>query len=85
MEATIHITGKKAVKILGAVCAAAGVAALSAVIASGAAVGAVAEGFRSAKNTAQRILKGDSAQETGKRLAEEQKEGEERRKEGIEA
>lgn len=57
MEATIHITGKKAVKVLGAVCLATGVVALSAVVASGAAVGAVAEGFRSAKNTMQKILK----------------------------
>lgn len=57
MEATIHITGKKAVKFLGAVCLATGVVALSAVVASGAAVGAVAEGFRSAKNTMQKILK----------------------------
>lgn len=57
MEATIHITGKKAVKILGAAALAAGVVAVSAVVASGAAVGAVAEGFRTAKNTVQRILK----------------------------
>lgn len=56
MEASIHITGKKAVKILGAACLATGVVALSAVVASGAAVGAVAEGFRTAKNTMQRIL-----------------------------
>lgn len=59
MEATIHITGKKAVKVLGAVCLATGVAALSAVVASGAAVGAVTEGFRSAKITIQKILKRD--------------------------
>lgn len=57
MEATIHITGKRAVKVLGAVCLATGVVALSAVVAGGAAVGAVAEGFRTAKNTVQRILK----------------------------
>lgn len=56
MEASIHITGKKAVKILGAACLATGVVALSAVVASGAAVGAVAEGFKTAKNTMQRIL-----------------------------
>lgn len=57
METTIHVTGKKVAKVLGAACLATGVAALSAVIASGAAVGAVAEGFRSAKNTMQKILK----------------------------
>lgn len=59
MEATIHITGKKVVKVLGAACLAAGVVSLSAIVASGAAVGAVAEGFRSAKNTVQKILKKD--------------------------
>lgn len=61
MDATIHITGKKVAKVVGAVCLATGVVALSAVIASGAAVGAVAEGFRTAKNTAQRILKKEEA------------------------
>lgn len=71
MEATIHITGKKAVKVLGAVCLATGVAALSAVVASGAAVGAVAEGFRSAKITIQKILKRDeTAAENEVRAAE---------------
>ena len=59
MEATVQITGKKAVKVLGAACLATGVVTLSAVIASGAAVGAVAEGFKSAKNTMQKILKKD--------------------------
>ena len=57
MEAGIEITGKKAVKIAGAACLAAGLVALSAVIASGAAVGAVAEGFRSAKNAMCKALK----------------------------
>lgn len=61
MKATIHINGKKAVKVLGAVCLATGVVALSAVVASGAAVGTVAEGFRSAKNTLQKILKKNEA------------------------
>lgn len=57
MEATARITGKKAAKVLGAACLAAGVVALSAVVASGAAVGAVAEGFKTAKDTMQRIWK----------------------------
>lgn len=57
MKATVEITGKKAVKVLGAACLATGVVALSAVIASGAAVGAVAEGFRSAKNIARKVWK----------------------------
>ena len=70
MEATIHITGKKVVKVLGAACLATGVVALSAVVASGAAVGAVAEGFRSAKNTMQKILKGDGTVAEDEALAE---------------
>lgn len=57
MKATVEITGKKAVKVLGIACLATGIVALSAVIASGAAVGAVAEGFRSAKNTARKVWK----------------------------
>ena len=59
MEKTIQITGKKAVRVLGAVCMATGVVAISAVVASGAAVGAVIEGFKSAKNTMQKILEKD--------------------------
>ena len=59
MDVTVQITGKKVVKDLGAVCLATGVVALSAVVASGAAVGAVVEGFKSAKNTMQKILKDD--------------------------
>lgn len=61
MEATIHITGKSVAKVLGAACLATGIVALSAVVASGAAVGAVAEGFKSAKNTMQKILRKDEA------------------------
>lgn len=70
MDATVQTTGKKVVKVLGAVCLATGVVALSAVVASGAAVGAVAEGFRSAKNTMQRILKKDEATVEDEVLAE---------------
>lgn len=58
MDAKVQITGEKVLKVLGAACMATGVVALSAVVASGAAVGAVAEGFKSAKNTMQRILRG---------------------------
>lgn len=57
MDVAVQITGKKVVKVLGAACLATGVVALSAVVANGAAVGAVAEGFKSAKNTMQKILK----------------------------
>lgn len=63
MEATVQRTGKRAAKIFGAVCLATGVAALSAVVASGAAVGAVAEGFRSAKNVMREMLKKDGSRE----------------------
>ena len=59
MEATIQISGKKVIKVLGAACLATGVVALSAVVASEAAVGAVVEGFKSAKNTMQKILNND--------------------------
>lgn len=68
MDAKVQVTGKKVVKVLGAVCMATGVVALSAVVASGAAAGAVVEGFKSAKNTMQKILKGDemlAADESG--------------------
>ena len=67
MEETIHITGKKVVKVMAAACLAAGVVALGAVVARGAAVGSVAGGFRSAKNTMQKILKRDeTAAEDGR-------------------
>lgn len=70
MEATVQITGKKAVKVLGAACLATGVVALSAVVASGAAVGAVVEGFKSAKDTMQKILKKDENVAADEALAE---------------
>lgn len=76
MEATVKITGKQVMKAVGAVCLATGVVALSAVVASGAAIGAVAEGFKSAKNTMQNILKKDEAvaentEESAEKSAEE--------------
>ncbi len=70
MEATIHITGKKVLKVLGATCLATGVVAVSAVVASGAAVGAVVEGFKSAKITMQEILKKDENMEVDEVLVE---------------
>lgn len=73
METTIHITGEKAVRVLGAVCLATGMVALSAVAASGAAVGAVAVGFRSAKNAMQKILKNEetAAEESNETVSTE--------------
>lgn len=50
------ITMKKALKFAGAACAATGVVALSGLVASGAAVGAVVEGFRSAAGTMKKML-----------------------------
>lgn len=70
MDVAVQITGKKVVKVLGAACLATGVVALSAVVASGAAVGAVAEGFRSAKNTMQKILQKDETVAADEVLAE---------------
>lgn len=60
MEAKVQSTGKKALKIAGAACFATGVVAVSAVVASGAAVGAVVEGFKTAKNTMKHILKDET-------------------------
>lgn len=51
---------KKAMKIAGAACAATGVVALSALVASGAAVGAVVQGFKAAGNTMKTLLEEDA-------------------------
>lgn len=51
MGAKAQSTGRKALKIAGAACLATGVVAVS----------AVAEGFRSARNTMRQILKGETA------------------------
>ena len=47
---------KKAVKFAGAACVETGVVALSSVVASGAAVTAVKEGFKTAKATMKKLL-----------------------------
>lgn len=57
VDAAIYVTGKKVAKVLGAVCLATGVVALGAVLASGAAAGTMAQGFKSAKNTMREILR----------------------------
>ena len=51
---------EKALKITGAFCAATGVVALSALVASGAAVGAVVEGFKTAGKTMKKVLEEDA-------------------------
>lgn len=52
----ININMKKVGKYVGAACAANGVVALSGLVASGAAVGAVVEGFRSAAATMKKMV-----------------------------
>lgn len=47
---------KKICKIAGAACAATSIIAVSALVASGAAVGALAEGFKAAGNAMKKIL-----------------------------
>lgn len=54
---------KKVTKVAGAACAAAGVVAMSALVASGAALGAMTEGFKSAKSAMERILKEQNPEE----------------------
>lgn len=53
---------KKVLKIVGGVCAATGVVAMSALVASSAAVGAVVEGFKSAAKVVKKSL--DEAENT---------------------
>lgn len=55
---------KSAAKVAGATCAATGIVALSALVASGAAVGAIVEGFISAKNTMKKLLADETGKET---------------------
>ncbi len=53
--------GKKSLKVAGAACAATGIVAASALVASGAAVGAVMEGFLAARKAVIDILKKEAA------------------------
>ena len=57
METTIQNTGKKALKIAGAACLAAGVVAVSALVASGAATGAVRRPRKTLRNLKPRQKK----------------------------
>lgn len=54
MEAKVQISGKGIAKVVGVTCLATGVIALSALVASGAAVRGVVEGLK----TAKRMVKG---------------------------
>ena len=60
----MKISMKKTAKVAGAVCAATGIVALSALVASGAAVGAIVEGFISAKDAMKKILADEKEIET---------------------
>ena len=55
--------GKKSLKVAGAACAATGIVAASALVASGAAVGAVVEGFLAARKAVSDILKKETSGE----------------------
>lgn len=60
----MKISVKKTAKVAGAVCTATGIVALSALVASGAAVGAVVEGFKSAKDAMKKMLADEKGKET---------------------
>jgi len=77
---------KKTIKVAGALAAATGVVAISALVASGAAVGAVVEGFKSAGKVVKKKLEEveAEAQETGAQEAEPEDTEQEGRKEQIE-
>lgn len=55
----MKISIEKTAKIAGAACAAAGVVALSGLVASGAAAGAVVKGCQAAKETMKKIIADD--------------------------
>lgn len=59
MEVNARKVGKTALKVTGAACVATGIVLAGAVIASGAAIGSIAEGFIAAKKAAVNILKKD--------------------------
>lgn len=62
---------KKIAKCAGAACAATGVVALSSLVASGAAVGAIVEGFKSAGSIMKRMLEDEpKAEQKREPLAE---------------
>ena len=67
----MKVNVKSAAKVAGATWAATGIVALSALVASGAAVGAIIEGFISAKNTMKKLL----ADETGKEILVDEQQG----------
>lgn len=63
MNSNVSAITKKALKITGAAAMATGVVALSALVASGAAVGAVVEGFKAAGTTFKDVMKKEETQE----------------------
>lgn len=61
MNSNVSAFTKKALKLTSAAAAATGVVALSALVASGAAVGAVVEGFKAAGTTFKDVMKKEEA------------------------
>lgn len=74
MSKDVTVLAKKTAKYAGAVAVGTGVFALSALVASGAAVGAVAEGFKAAGRAAKKVL--DESQFADADEASEASEGE---------
>lgn len=64
MKINVENVTKVAGTVAGATCAATGIVALSALVASGAAVGAVVEGFRTAGDTMKKLLSDETENDT---------------------
>lgn len=60
----MKMSAKNVTKVAGAACAATGIVALSALVASGAAVGAVVEGFKTAGDTMKKLLSDEAENNT---------------------
>lgn len=59
MEIDVAKIAKTSLKVAGAACVATGVVVVGAIVASGAAVGSIAEGFKQAKRAVADIFKKD--------------------------
>lgn len=60
----MKISVKNVTKVAGAACAATGIVTLSALVASGAAVGAIVEGFKTANDTVKKLLADETEKKT---------------------
>lgn len=72
MSKDCQAIAKKSLKVAGAFAAATGVVALSAVVASGAAVGAMVEGFKSAGDTMKNVLAKNETESEGQPETDEE-------------